>query len=867
MSNTLYKQIRISWEYPKQPTSLQVGNIRIVRSTEPFVVETALAQTQIDYRQYDPSFTSFVDTFELTGGTTYYYMIICYGDIDNTITAATQIYSITLEEDPDIIYVKKSTGEQVKVFTGPIVTRELIDPGVDFEDVQSESYLAWEESVADRSELYINSSVTTVKEEAFANWTGLEKVHSDATELEESSFMGATSINEFVFLPNTRRILGTMVSGCRFTKLEFNEGLRKVHSECFAGCNFPGGTLVVPGSVTSYVTWDWNDDYSEQIEVPATGLTAIFGVEKLIIGGGVPKIDTQQWSSMLSSVKHLEFRPGVTHITGFWNANNTCETLIFPQGLLSIGDDTRSSGFYSYKKLKELTIPGTVQYIGIYCFADLQELEKLTIERGVGVISETAFQGYGSEWSNEPHPLKEFNFLGGTVIGEMAFQNWYLADPNFEIIIPDTVLEIKESAFQNHYLTKSLRFAEGCKAVVNKDAFLNWHKAEKLHISDSVKSINESFGLWYRGRELYIGKGILELNGEFMNWGMDYNNPQLNHLASDTIIIPDNVEVVNNVFGGTSEIKNLIVSSGLKTLGNINSPFIKNLYLRSPTAPSILEYSRLLSGVPGQSVYVPNLIGYASVVNETFKVYTPPPLITDPHGPTPIVVQDGDWDVQYLDLRTGSTHTLNCTIRGVIDDDLSDVLDLGLIDDIVFGAGVTHIGARSFLRSSVKRIQFLGDNLKSIGPAAFAACFVYGGDSLDLPESLQRIGASAFANIERLNTITYGSNFISVSEDSFGFNDKFETPPNVLPPSPTFVSNTDTTITGTALFGDTIVGGIKQGEESIELPPTVVNEEGIFIIDLSILENSITIQVGDVITLLVEDIVSNISTSTSVTIS
>lgn len=254
MSNTLYKQIRISWEYPQQPTSLQVGNIRIVRSTEPFVVETALAQTQIDYRQYDPSFTSFVDTFELTGGTTYYYMIICYGDIDNTITAATQIYSITLEEDPDIIYVKKSTGEQVKVFTGPIVTRELIDPGVDFEDVQSESYLAWEESVADRSELYINSSVTVVKEGAFAYWTGLEKVHTDATELEESSFVNSVSIAEFVFLPNTRRILGTMVSGCRFTKLEFNEGLQKVHSECFPGCNFPGGTLIIPDSVTSYVT-------------------------------------------------------------------------------------------------------------------------------------------------------------------------------------------------------------------------------------------------------------------------------------------------------------------------------------------------------------------------------------------------------------------------------------------------------------------------------------------------------------------------------------------------------------------------------------------------------------------------------------
>ena len=97
MNNPLYKQIRISWEYPQQPTSLQVGNIRIVRSTEPFEAEAALAQTQIDYREYDPSFTSFVDTFELENDVTYYYMIVVYGDTDSTISAATELYSVKIE--------------------------------------------------------------------------------------------------------------------------------------------------------------------------------------------------------------------------------------------------------------------------------------------------------------------------------------------------------------------------------------------------------------------------------------------------------------------------------------------------------------------------------------------------------------------------------------------------------------------------------------------------------------------------------------------------------------------------------------------------------------------------------------------------
>lgn len=549
----------------------------------------------------------------------------------------------------DVRYVKKSTGEVVDLITGPVVTRQAIDPDVDFEDEESDSYLTWVEEVADRSELYISNTVDKVSRAAFAGWVGLTKVHTDATELDASTFPSSSTITEFILLPNTRHVLGMQVSGCNFTKLEFNEGLETLHSQAFPGCNFSGGTLIVPDSVTSYGTGlDWND-----VEVSYTGLTAISGVEKLIIGGGVPKLNTQQWSSMLSSVKHLEFKPGVTHLTGYWNANNTCETLIFPQGLQSIGDDSRSSGFFGYSKLKELTIPGTVQYIGIYCFADLQSLEKLTIERGVGYIAETAFQGYGEKWSNAPHPLKEFNFLGGTVIDEMAFQNWYLADPNFEIVIPDTVIEIKESAFQNHYLTKSLRFAEGCQADVGKDAFLNWHAAESLYISDSVKSINTSFGLWFRGRDLYIGAGIKTLGAmedtfgdgnlrtvdEFNNWGSDYIDPELSHLASKTVIIPDTVETILDAFGGTSKIENLIVSAGLKTLGSIDSPYIDNLFLRSPTAPTILENSKLLSGSPSQAVYVPSLEGYDSVVNDTFATYTPPALSTDPHVPNPTVIE------------------------------------------------------------------------------------------------------------------------------------------------------------------------------------------------------------------------------------
>lgn len=360
------------------------------------------------------------------------------------------------------------------------------------------------------------------------------------------------------------------------------------------------------------------------------------------------------------------------------------------------------------------------------------------------------------------------------------------------------------------------------------------------------------------------GDGNLRVESEFSNWGSGYANPELSHLASKTIIIPDNVETILDIFSGGSKLETLIVSAGLKTLGNINLPFCKRIFIRCLTTPEILEGSRLLAGIPGQAVYVPSLVGYDSVVNETFSVYTPPLNSTDPHVPTPIVVQPGDWDVQYLDMKTGLTHTLNGTVRGIIDDGFSSIHELDLIDDIVIGESVTHIGSSSFSKSSVKRILFLGNNLKSIGPGAFPGCFVFGGDVLTLPDSLERVGASAFATTAQLNKLNYGQNIISVGDGAFELSDKFATPSKLRPPSPTFVSNTTTTITGTALAGDTIVGGIKRGEETIELPPTLVGVDGSFTIDLSTLEEPTTIQSGDRIELVVLDIVKNTSVPTQV---
>jgi len=99
--NKIYKRIKLTWEYPKQPTSLQVGSVRIVRGTEPFTADTALSQTIIDYREYSPEFTSFEDTQDLEENVEYYYMIIIYGDTHPEILAATELHKVKIPLNPE----------------------------------------------------------------------------------------------------------------------------------------------------------------------------------------------------------------------------------------------------------------------------------------------------------------------------------------------------------------------------------------------------------------------------------------------------------------------------------------------------------------------------------------------------------------------------------------------------------------------------------------------------------------------------------------------------------------------------------------------------------------------------------------------
>lgn len=215
----IYKKIKINWTYPIQPTSLQVGTVKIYRGTSEFTSNNVLSQTELVTRSYDPSFTEFLDDFELQEDTTYYYMIIVYGDIDSTISAATGLYSIKIEapeQEPSWDIKYKVNGQWVYEVTGQVV---------EVSDSRNSQYRQL------ATELVVSDRVTEIGYLAFRYWKSLVSVDLGNTvrSISNYAFEFCTGLKSIVF-SNSLEVVGDNSFGdCHSLEvLDFGENLQTI---------------------------------------------------------------------------------------------------------------------------------------------------------------------------------------------------------------------------------------------------------------------------------------------------------------------------------------------------------------------------------------------------------------------------------------------------------------------------------------------------------------------------------------------------------------------------------------------------------------------------------------------------------------
>lgn len=160
-------------------------------------------------------------------------------------------------------------------------------------------------------------------------------------------------------------------------------------------------------------------------------------------------------------------------------------------------------GEYAFENnsvLKSVKIPDGVTVIGEHAFYECSNLADIDVPESVTGIESYAF--YGTEWfenrKNE-NPLVIVNNLvvdgrscsgnveipdGVTKICDNAFYNSDLK----EIVIPESVTEIENSAFRICYNLERIVFSEGLK-IIGDEAFNTCFKLTSISIPESVESI------------------------------------------------------------------------------------------------------------------------------------------------------------------------------------------------------------------------------------------------------------------------------------------------------------------------------------------------------------------------------------------
>lgn len=618
-------------------------------------------------------------------------------------------------------------------------------------------------------------------------------------------------------------------------------------------------------------------------------------IESITIPANITVIPDRVFSNM-RNLSEINIEGNVTKIGDSAFSNCGITEISLPDTVTEID----RFAFYYCQYLEEIILPESLVTIGEYAFADCSMISEFNIPDNVTNIGNSAFRGKGIRAINVSEKNKAYSSIDGilfnkdkttivrypasketyedfyivpqtvTKIGEEAFNESYL----FNIILPDGLLEIEDSAFSNCGSLNTIVLPESL-TTIGRNAFSNT-SITSVAIPSNVSVIPENaFGNCYNLNRVTIGSGVERIE----NWAFsNCNYLNMVNLNSGIDTICDyafaycyNINTVR--YTGTEEEFDKI------TIGT------ENQYLTRDTNAFLTE-AVFANGVS----FSENVININVGESKTYKVTTEGTdendvaicqfgfanILVEPdtskltaYGPGIIVIRAedqltgyADWCVVYAEASgtcgenakwyLSSDRVLTISGTGAMEDYLSplDIPDDDKTEDgtvggatgsgtggvtkegvapwrwmevkkIVIESGITTIGDYSFIELfDVEKVE-IADTVKSIGTYAFDWNEML--EEIHIPEGVEIIKDYAFGNLMKLEKIT-------VDEE----NDSFATVDNVL-----FDKNKTKLILYPAMKEDTYY---KVPETVTEIAPLVANHNQ-FLKTLNIPE-SVTV-IGD----------------------
>ena len=331
-----------------------------------------------------------------------------------------------------------------------------------------------------------------------------------------------TACSTIKFGKNVRSIGERAFNGCRNLNgdLTLPDSVQTIGAGAFQGCEKLSGDLTIPDSVQTI-----GDSAFEF----CTGLNGT-----LTLGKNLRTIGKKAFSGCA--------------FTG---------SLTIPEGITEIAIGTfsssRSSGMFTGK----LTLPSTLKTIGASAFSYTDFSGELLIPDGVTSIGANAFKecdGFGGtlslpdsvktvgEWAF--YLCKGFTGLklsaGLTKIEKLSFAHMY--GLRTEVVIPEGVTEIGESAFSCSYMP-SVRLPSTLKKI-EKQAFMYAHNLTKITLPDGLETIgDEAFSGCHPRNAVVLPASIKSIGKKaFDRDGAIYGN--LNEIPVGTYFLGDAPQIV-----------------------------------------------------------------------------------------------------------------------------------------------------------------------------------------------------------------------------------------------------------------------------------------------------------------------------------
>ena len=412
--------------------------------------------------------------------------------------------------------------------------------------------------------------------------------------------------------------------------------------------------------------------------------------------------------------------------------------------------------------LKKVTITNETN-VPENAFAGLENIEQITVNRGVSTIGRAAFDGC--------EMLAEFVIPDGiTSIGDNTFRG---CESAVTITVPDSVQSIGASVFDGCAKLKSVNIPYGVKYIYSY-TFRNCASLTNIEIPDSVTSIYSgvlagcnklhTMKIPFVGASADPGSTIATKAGIFGYLFDETNNYNVPESVTKVEITrtDKNGYIPMEAFKNCVNIEDIIIDGGGRILDEAfaNCKALRNLFIPKDVG---FMGSNILAGSTCLETLVIPFIG----TNEN-----------DRNSETAVLggffgYNDQDPDngtLQYYN-ENGSYHiymipkTLkNVTILNQADISVGAMMECDFIEKVSIVTGKS-IGRQAFYNCAALKAVSLPNNLQAIGDQAFAKCGSL--ETINIPVTAETIGSQVFCNAEKLKNVTIPDSVTEIADDVF----------------------------------------------------------------------------------------------------